>query len=289
MRTKTLLISAVAASLTMACATHEARPQPVRKNGDTPRPKLIGRAVKHEPPRLDSSAPERTASDLIAWASASTVGERESVRKAISEIGRSEAVVRALCDQAFASRTKDHSRTLIALALIGETRSETAERCLTEFVRLPFPMTGHEVHGEIIEQTALGTLQAKAVDGLAYRMTASADAEVLRLAREHPSRIVRAEAISAYLWNRGDSAEAKAALAGVVRPDEKIFLDRVRRVSGDTAASFNAKLRAFLRQHPELQPPQPERSTDTGGAKIATDCDLRPPEQKAPLAGRKGN
>jgi hypothetical protein len=112
---------------------------------------------------------------------------------------------------------------------------------------------------------------------------------LLALMREHPSRIVRAEAISAYLWNRKDSAEAKAALAGVVRPDEKIFLERVRHVSGEPAATFNAKLAEFVRRHPELRPPPPERSTDTGGAKIPTDCDLRPPEQKAPVAGHKGD
>lgn len=287
MRARNLLIAAVTAAL-VACATRPP-PRPVPGGSGDLRPEAIGRSVRHEPPRFDPNAPERTASDLIAWASVSTADEREVVRKSVSDLARSEAVARALCQEVFTSRLRDHSRTLIALALLGETRSDTAERCLTEFVRLPFPTTGHEVHGEIIEQTALGTLQAKAVDGLAYRMTASADAEVLRLVREHPSRIVRAEAISAYLWNRKDSAEAKEKLASIVRPDEKIFLDRVRRVSGDTAETFNAKLREFLRQHPELQPPSPERSTDQGGDKIPTDCDLHPPEQKAPSAGRKGD
>jgi hypothetical protein len=287
MRARNLLIAAVPAAL-VAYATQPPQ-RPVPGDSEKPRPVAIGRSVRHEPPRLDPKAPERTASDLIVWASASTTDEREVVRKSVSELAQSEALVKALCQEAFTSLLKDHSRTLIALALLGETRSDTSERCLTEFVRLPFPTTGHEVHGEIIEQTALGTLQAKAVDGLAYRMTATADAEVLRLVREHPSRIVRAEAISAYLWNRKDSAEAKAKLASIVRPDEKIFLDRVRRESGDTAETFNAKLRAFLRQHPELQPPPPERSTDQGGDKIPTDCDLRPPEQKAPTASRKGD
>jgi hypothetical protein len=287
MRARNLLIAAVPVAL-VACAT-QLPPRPVPGDSGNLRPKAIGRSVRHEPPRLDPNVPERTASDLIVWASVSTAEEREVVRKSVSDLARSEAVAKALCQEVFTSRLKDHSRTLIALALLGETRSDTAERCLTEFVRLPFPTTGHDVHGEIIEQTALATLQAKAVDGLAYRMTASADAEVLRLVREHPSRIVRAEAISAYLWNRKDTAEAKAKLASIVRPEEKIFLDRVRRVSGDTAETFNAKLREFLRQHPELQPPPPERSTDQGGDKIPTDCDLRPPEQKAPAAGRKGD
>lgn len=288
MRIRNLLLVVIAAVLGASCAAYTTpRPRPV--DDAVERPARINREVRREPFRLDSSDPGRTATALITWASSSKVSERESVRSVIVEAGRDERLVRALCDEVFSSRTKDHSRTVIALAVIGETRSDGAERCLTEFVRIPFPISGHDVHGEIIEQTALGTLQAKAVDGLAYRMTASADAEVLRLMREHPSRIVRAEAISAYLWNRNDAAEAKAAIANVVRPDERIFLDRVRRVSGDTAATFNAKLRTFLEKYPDLQPPRPERSTDDAGVKVATDCDIRPKNQTPPATGSKGN
>lgn len=281
MRTRYLLAMGLA-SLAVACATGD-----YSKHHNRDRPRLVDRAAKHESPILNLNDPGRTAQDLIAWASASTGKEHEEVRKAIQEVGHDGEVVDALCKEAFAAQPKDHSRTLIALALIGETKTETGERCLAEFVRLPFPASGHDVEGEILEQTALATLQAKAADGLAYRMTASGDAEVRRLIREHPSRIVRAEAISAYLWNRGDSAEAKEELAGVVRPDEKIFLDRVRRVSGDTAATFNAKLGEFLQLHPELRPPQPERATDSGGASIPTKCNLRPTQQTAPSSGGK--
>lgn len=286
MRTGYVLTMGLAGVLLFGCGTGHHKP---KYPGDRERPKLEVRDVMHEQPPLEPNDPGRTAKSLIDWASASTANEREAVLKAIQEVSRTEPVVQALCEEAFAAQLKDHSRALIALALVGETKTEAAEGCLTRFVRLPFPMNGHVVEGEIVEQTALATLQAKAVDGLAYRMTASADAEVLRLIREHPSRIVRAEAISAYLWNRGDSAQAKAALAGVVRADERIFLDRVRRVTGDTAATFNPKLEEFLRLHPDLRPPQPERATDQGGASIPTDCDLRPAKQKAPARGRKEN
>jgi hypothetical protein len=238
------------------------------------------------PPHFDTGDPERTASQLIAWASASTAGEREEVRAAIKQISGSEPVVHALCSRAFVERSRDHSRTLIILAIIGETKSDLGERCLTEFVHLPFPKYGHDVQGEIVEQTALGTLQA--VDGLAYRMTETADRTVLELIREHPSRIVRAEAISAWLWNRGDSAEAKAQLADVVRPDEKIFLERVRRVPGDTAATFNPKLKAFLDRHPELQPPAPVKGKDRVAVVCPAACVKSPADQTAPTTHRKG-
>ena len=250
-----------------------------------PRPRT-DREVKHERPTLDANNPGRTAAALVSWASVSSLGERETVRRVIKEIAGNEPIVSALCREALEWQPRDHSRSLMALALVGETRSDVGEKCLSDFVRLPFPREGHVVEGEIIEQTALATLQAKAVDGLAYRRTVSADELVLRLVHEHPSRIVRAEAISAYLWNRNDTEDAKAEVAKFIRPDEKIFLDRVRRAPGEKAETFNAKLGQFLKNHPELLPPRPEKSNDTAGAHVASDCDRRAPQQNPPSSGK---
>jgi hypothetical protein len=38
----------------------------------------------------------------------------------------------------------------------------------------------------------------------------------------------------------------------VVREDERILLDRVRRIAGETAETFDPKLEQFLKQHPEV-------------------------------------
>jgi hypothetical protein len=145
------------------------------------------------------------------------------------------------------------------LALLGEMRHPVGHECLARFVHLPFPEKGTVVDGEIIEQTNLAMLQAKAVDGLAYLHDPKADEEVLWAASKHPSRVVRAEAIDAYLFNHGDSAQAREQLARVVRPDERLFLDRVRRVQGENAESFNRKLDGYLKSHPDRLPPNPEK------------------------------
>jgi hypothetical protein len=136
-------------------------------------------------------------------------------------------------------------------------QSRFAEDCLTRFVSQPLPEKGTVVEGEILEQTALATLQAKAIDGLAYLGTPSATAVVLKMVGGHPSRIVRAEAIAAYLWNQKDSAEARRTLAPLVRENERVFLDRIVRKSGESAETFNPKLDAYLKAHPELIPPAP--------------------------------
>ena len=120
-------------------------------------------------------------------------------------------------------------------------------------------MTGTVVDGEIIEQTALATLQAKAIDGLAYLNTGETNEIVLGAIREHPSIIVRAEAIEAYLWNnRGQTAIARRTLTRFVRKGEEIYVDRIRRETGESAESFNRKLDTFLKARPQTNVPRPE-------------------------------
>jgi hypothetical protein len=158
-----------------------------------------------------------------------------------------------LCRELREMQNADHSRTLIILSVLGEIRNPAGEKCLILFLHQPFPTRGTIVNGEIIEQTTLGTLQGKAVDGLAYAHSKTADHEVLWAAGSHPSRIVRAEAINAYLWNHQDSQSARAALLKVVRPEERDFLDRPRH-DGMTRDEFNDKLRVYAEKHPAAQP-----------------------------------
>ncbi|HZI12568.1 MAG TPA: hypothetical protein VE153_19450 [Myxococcus sp.] len=217
----------------------------------------------HRPPALVGSGElaRRNARAFIDWAGMSVPDERETARREIAAAASNPDIVRAVIDEARSAQKTDHSRALISLSILGEMRSEQGERFLREFIQQPLPTQGTVVEGDLIEATALAQLQAKAVAGLAYRRTRAADAEVMRLAGQHPSKIVRAEAISAYLWNHGDTDEARRALAPHVRKDERILLERVRRVSGESAESFNRKLEAFLRAHPELTPPAPEHKS----------------------------
>jgi hypothetical protein len=234
-------------------------PLPGTADPPGPPPSEILRAYRsHSPPRLD------TASDVAAfidWAAASHVDEEDDVRRAIAAVARNRAVLSALITEIERAQTADHPRALLALGLLGETRSADAQDYFTAFVRRPLPTTGTVIEGEIIEQTLAAQLQGKAVDGLAFINTESANQVVTEVIARHSSRIVRAEAINAYLWNHGDSAAARESLARVVREDERILLDRVRRVAGERAETFDPKLEQFLRQHPEVMAAAPEQGT----------------------------
>ena len=212
-------------------------------------------------PPLTGTGDEAKKSTLafIDWAASSTATDSEVVRKVLADARDNPDVVKAMCGEISNSQTMNHTRALVILSLLGEMRSNFAEECLIRFVSQPLPEKGTVVEGEILEQTALAVLQAKAVDGLAYLGTPKATEVVLKTVAEHPSRIVRAEAITAYLWNQRDAAEARKTLERFVRKDERVFLDRVQRNTGETAESFNPKLEAYLKAHPELLPPTPEQ------------------------------
>jgi hypothetical protein len=248
---------------TVGVVVHPQQPgrDPSAKQPAGPNPSRIYEGKQRAMPPLEASGkdPRAAVLEFIDFAGTSGGDRHEEIRKALAGASQNRDVANVLCEEAFRAQKQDHSRALLVLSLLGEMRNEAGAQCLGRFLELPFPKTGTKVDGEIIEQTALGELQAKAVDGLAYFNTKGTDELVLRAARAHPSIIVRAEAIEAYLWNHRDQqAEARRTLTQYVRKGEEIYLDRVRRDTGEGAESFNAKLEQFLKAHPEAIPPKPQ-------------------------------
>lgn len=229
--------------------------------------RLLATRQLHQAPPLRGQGREaqRAVEVFIDWAGKSTIREREDARKAIAAARDNKDIAEALCRQAFNAQNRDHSRALLILSILGELRSPAGEDCLRRFVNQPLPTKGTVVEGQIMEAVSLATLQAKAIDGLAYIGTKSGDEEVLKAVAKHPHIIVRAEAIAAYLYNHQDSDQARATLKQFVRKGEEIYLDRPRREERDTAGTFNPKLERFLKQHPEVRPPAPQKGYKDGG------------------------
>jgi hypothetical protein len=232
-----------------------------------PAPKLIG----------SGDAARRSVREFLAWAGASTPPQREEARREIAAAADNADIVQALSDEITAARAKDHSRALLGLSVLGEMRSRYALGYLREFIHIPLPPPRRLLEGEDPEQTALATLQGKAVSGLAYMNTAESNAEVLWAVSRHESRIVRAEAIRTYLANHQNSAEAKAILRKYVRKGEELFLDRPNRDPGDKAEIFNRKLDEYLHAHPELAAAAPERGSGPSEPGKAYDFNKQPP------------
>lgn len=248
-------------------ANGQASPTPPKANepaGPAPSTILAGRTL-HQPPALTARGEDarRAVAAFIDWAGASLPEEHEDGRKALTAARENPDIVKAFTEEISAAQKTDHSRALLALSLLGEMRSPNAEEFLRQFVNQPFPTDGHKTtEGEIIEQTALATLQAKAIDGLAFLNSASANEEVLTQVSKHPSIIVRSEAISAYLWNQKDKEAARRTLLQRVLKGEERYIDQITRVEGERAGSLNPKLEAYLKAHPEVVPPAPEQEKE---------------------------
>lgn len=235
-------------------------PQSKEPAGPSPGTILAARTL-HNPPALTAKGDDasRAVAAFIDWAGASLPEEHEDGRKALAAARDNQDIVKAFTAEITKAQRSDHSRALLALSLLGEMRSSASEEFFREFVNQPFPEGGTRTEeGEIVEQTALATLQAKAIDGLAYLHSGSADEEVLKQVQRHPSIIVRSEAISAYLWNQNDKEAARRILLQYIRKGEERYLDQITREEGERAASFNSKLEAYLKAHPEVVPPAPE-------------------------------
>jgi hypothetical protein len=251
---------AVVALLALPAAAQTQSPTTPDPAGASPSILLRARTL-HQPPLLIGTGTDaqRNAQAFLDWASFSTEDERDDGRRALAAAQGNRDIAQAFCDEANRSQREDFSRAQVALALLGEMRSSVGESCLNAFLQQPLPTTGTVIEGEIVEQTQLAMLQAQAVEGLAWLRSSTGDTAVLRAAGGNPHVVVRAAAINAYLWNHGDTTEAKQTVLRYVRTDETIFADRVRREPGETAATFNAKLDTFRRAHPELEAPRPVR------------------------------
>ncbi|RYZ43675.1 MAG: hypothetical protein EOO71_02565 [Myxococcaceae bacterium] len=249
-----------------------AEAQPGSEQGSsTPPSRVIAARPLHQPPALSGTGTEarKSVKAFVTWAGQSVVEEQDDARKALRTAAKNPDLIQAFSAEILeAHKAGDSSRALVALGLLGEMRTYDGAKFLAEFVRMPLPTKGTYIEGELQEEVQQARLQAKAIAGIAYLRDADFDREVLYQVGSHPSVIVRAEAISAFLWNRGDTLDARKALEPFVRREELLFLDRVRRVSGENAETFNRKLSAYLKAHPEVQAPKPEPKAP------------RPPEEK---------
>jgi hypothetical protein len=225
-----------------------------------PAPSRIKFDVRPAPSLTGSTDAEvkKSALEFIDWAAGSTADQHDAGREAIKASSANDGIAKALYEEALRLSTVDHSRALIALSVLGEMRNPSGQRLLLEFVNQPLPSKGTEVEGIILEQEALATLEAKAVQGLAYMNTGTALEQTLQVIGQHPSRVVRAAAIEAFLFNFGDNADTRGLLSQYVTKAELVFLDRPRRVAGESNAVFNAKLDAYFQVHPELIAPNPQ-------------------------------
>jgi len=120
------------------------------------------------------------------------------------------------------------------LEVLGELQRPDAFPVLQGIAWAPLPEREKNAGERTTSRDYEEMLESVAVRGLAFIRTdsgefiPSADDEVLKLAAQHPSLVVRLAAIDAFLWNYDDAPTARSRLQQALPDDMRRYLDRVR-------------------------------------------------------------
>lgn len=252
-----------------------------------PAPEVLRAAIAQQPlPRLAGGADVAAFVDAAGQA---PVARREALRQLIGDARDNTDITKQLIAEFRAARQHDFSRALVVLALLGEQRNPAGTEFLDKFVWEPLPRGGPVLKelGLSAAAEAQERLQVKAANAIPYARTPLALRLTLEIAARHPLKAVRIEAASSYLWNQGNSDVARRTLAAALRRDEQAVLDRPIRDAGMSAQDFNRQLDGYLRRHPELQPPAPERS-GPGKPEKSNDAATPSPPAESQSSGHGG-
>src|SRR5262245_20660515 len=87
-----------------------------------PPSEIVGKIESQSAPELAGAGEDARKSVLnfLAWAGASTVNQKEAARKAMAAAAENQDVVKALISEVSEAETRDNSRALLVLSVIGE-------------------------------------------------------------------------------------------------------------------------------------------------------------------------
>jgi hypothetical protein len=248
------------------------------------------RVYAQEPPVLMITPPESKAvhftaqslDDFIAWAGRSNDQDRELVRAYLLRAAPADWSIELLYEKFQKARAANFDGALVVLSLLGELRNP---KSIGIFQRIIWEQPAADERLEDGGLTARDTqemLQSKAVEGLAYIQSIESLGAALEVAAKHPGQAVRSAAADAFLFNAGDSDDARARLLKALAPDERYMADRARKSADVSVDEFNKRLALFYERHPELIAEPPGEPTAP-----APDAPDKDPGAAPPSSGQK--
>ena len=222
-------------------------------------PKLPAPVASVRPPV--PLTPEKV-DEFLRWVATVPVSQKETIRQQIAAAAADSRVVEALTDRLLKFPVTDYTRHLMILSTLGELRSPRAIGPLKQFIWYDKDMFAESASGA---STGIKTsyfypsraLQSRAVEMLAYLRTEEALAATREVAAKHSAGEVRIAAINAYLFNQGDSENAKAELGQLVQDSDRKFIGLPRRTSDMNLREFEQKVHDYYERFPGERPPAP--------------------------------
>jgi hypothetical protein len=245
-RTSPFLLATIAAILgAVGCAAGR------RPSATTPVPPT--EAVLHPevgPSALDlvGALPENASAETLIGSLPSLISAMQvargpgvrAVRQSIEVLRQQPNTVRAFENVYAQVPTNNWSRRRFLIAVVGELRRPDGLGLLQSVVwgTLPQPTRSKSLSAREMEES----VQAKAVEGMAYLRSDEGDKAVLRVIDSHPSSVVRAAAIDSYLWNHGDTKQALDEMCSRVRVEDRKYVGLARFSRKMKADIFNRQL-----------------------------------------------
>jgi hypothetical protein len=242
----------VVAVLGSACTTSKAPARPLlesRAGNQT----MILMLVKELPMGASEAVLKDRIPEILQTVAGSPAGEISSVREGLALRALQPASVKVLIHTYNSTPSERFSERFLLIQVLGALKRPDAFAFLKEVIWKPLP-TGATLHAGLSTREREEIIQSKAMQGLAYLGTASAAEETMRIIREHGSEHVRREAIDAYLWNQGDSAEAVRQLRESLPARYHTSIGMPRYMKGGNAVTFNRKMDEQRRLSGEVKP-----------------------------------
>jgi hypothetical protein len=206
-------------------------------------------------------------SQIVTQVSSSTIGQRATIANDLVLLADMTGFAQTLSDDA-RGRVNPLARTdviLVELAMLGLMKTGPGTQLLKDVVHMPIPTSGtcvsmdrSSVCGGPQESLYLRQLQTSAIDGLGFLRTSDGDTELLAAVANGTNPSLQARAVSAYLWNHGDTQANRDTLRSMLSPDRRHLVDRIIKNAQMTLPVLGQALHDFYNLHPELQPPFPQ-------------------------------
>jgi hypothetical protein len=198
---------------------------------DSSRALAIVRAI---PLRASIDTVERALPRLIAAIGSSRRADMPLVREALAQLRRRTNAVAAITRSLDRAERSNFVWRRSLLEVLGELQRPDAFPVLRTIAWAPLPDREKGAGERTTARDHEEMLQSVAVRGLAFIRTdageviPSVNDEVIKLAVEHPSLVVRIAAVDAFLWNHGDSPAARARLQEALPREMHGYITRPR-------------------------------------------------------------
>lgn len=176
-------------------------------------------------------------SKLLAVRNANRTNVEASLR-ALATLASEQDLEPLLIARYEATPAEDYSSRRFLLSILGEFQDPRALSFFVSILSQRLPATGDEpdVYGAADEEE---TVHVKAIHAIGYMRTDKAKRVLLDTMIEHESFLVRAEAVSTFMWNSHDKKEAAQELYRVLPASLQPFVEMPRFHRGMDSDAFD--------------------------------------------------